>query len=155
MKRALFILTLLIVACTACNAQVCIKSRQLDGTTWKVIWKDKWVEKRWVFSSKELKETVYLHKISKSYKHTYAYYLTPTNSEPFLHKKAGTSTSGKFLYLYDKTKKERKELIIESFDQEKGLMTVRYIAQPMKKGTGPYYGSGEPVIYTLKRMSNK
>ena len=116
-----------ILLATTCNAQVTVKLSQLAGTTWKTVKpNDTKILRMWTFSSKGYKRymvyTMYDNRKSEGL--TYSFYLDPVNSYKFEHSKVGVSKKGCYIHEYNSNKNYSDIWVIESFDDDKGIMTI-------------------------------
>ncbi len=137
-----------IVSCTI-SAQVNVNSKQLAGTTWKIIKPyDNSMEHRWSFSNKECR-SFFIFRSKKSSELIKTYYLSQKD-EQFQHSKVGTATSGCYLCYYNTKLKESSNWLITYFDSQKGILKVKgeTRAQP-----GEILLGGETVTLTLQRIS--
>jgi len=115
------------LSATTCNAQVTVKLSQLAGTTWKTIKpNDTKIERMWTFSSKVYKQyRIYtFDNYRKSPGVTYPFYLDSIYSFNFEHSKVGVSKKGCYIHEYNANKNYSDIWVIESFDDDKGIMTI-------------------------------
>ncbi|MDE6151519.1 MAG: hypothetical protein K2G12_06005 [Prevotella sp.] len=124
-----------------------ISSKQLAGTAWKHAHNaDSPHSEIYEFRSKVVINagpTDYEDAIFS----TKTYYLSSTADESFDPSKVGKPSSGCHLYLQDVRDHRTEDWLIESFDEEKGIMVINF---------GEYFHvTGEVRKWTLKRVSPK
>ena len=102
-----------------------VSSKQLDGTAWTYIESVGKTDFEVIGFSSELMQYVDHTDYEDFPLGSQKYYLSPTVGEPFDSLKVGKPTSGNYLYTQDVESDWSEKWLIETLDEEKGIMVTR------------------------------